>query len=169
MDKWLARIILTGLMVKITKFPAFLLLIFFLAGCDNSLVFEENHQIHNGEWNKSDVQQFLFKITDTAALNNVYVNIRNTTDYQYSNIYFFIDTQFPDSRKFRDTVECFLADISGKWLGKGMGKVKDNQIPLRKMVRFPDTGTYSMQIEQAMRTDVLKGIVDIGIRIEKQK
>ena len=38
-------------------------------------------------------------------------------------------------------------------------------VPLNENLRFPLTGTYHFEIEQAMREPVLKGISDIGIYI----
>ena len=46
--------------------------------------------------------------------------------------------------------------------------MRDLTIPLNENLRFPLTGTYHFEIEQAMREPVLKGISDIGLYIEKQ-
>ncbi len=56
----------------------------------------------------------------------------------------------------------------GKWLGKGFGKIRDNQILLNSGLRFPMKSIYLFEIGQAMRTEILKGVEDIGIRIEKE-
>jgi gliding motility-associated lipoprotein GldH len=61
-----------------------------------------------------------------------------------------------------------LADYDGKWLGSGISDVKFNRFLFQKGVRFPQKGRYFFEIEQAMRVKDLKGIVDIGIRLEKQ-
>ena len=67
----------------------------------------------------------------------------------------------------RDTIECILADNSGKWLGEGSGDIWDNQILFKKGVRFRKTGTYRFTLEQAMRVENLPLIMDVGMRIEK--
>jgi len=53
-------------------------------------------------------------------------------------------------------------------VGKGTGKIRDNRILLKEHLRFPSRGDYTFEIEQAMRDISLKGIEDIGIRIEKE-
>jgi len=65
----------------------------------------------------------------------------------------------------RDTIEFVLADIEGRWLGKGWGAIKDNSVLLNRSMRFPLKGKYEFKIQQAMRVDTLDGISDIGIQI----
>jgi gliding motility-associated lipoprotein GldH len=81
----------------------------------------------------------------------------------------FINTHFPDQRMARDTVELFLADPKGKWLGEGSGDIYFSQILFRRGVQLPVPGIYRFEFEQAMRTKVLKEIIDIGLRIEKRE
>jgi len=76
-----------------------------------------------------------------------------------------MNTKFPNDNMSRDTLEFILADIEGKWLGKGWGSVKENSILISSDMRFPLAGTYEFKIQQAMRQDTLKGIKNIGIRI----
>ena len=66
---------------------------------------------------------------------------------------------------FDVTIECTLATPEGRWIGKGSGSMRDLTVPLNENLRFPLTGTYHFEIEQAMREPVLKGISDIGIYI----
>jgi len=115
----------------------------------------------------SEIVKFDVSISDTISKNDFFINIRNSTEYSFSNIFFFITTTFPDGGTTRDTVECFLADINGKWLGKGLGKFKDNRILFKRNMSFPSKGIYSFEFEQAMRVENIKGIDEIGIRIVK--
>jgi gliding motility-associated lipoprotein GldH len=96
------------------------------------------------------------------------MNVRNNEEYPYSNIYFFINTILPDGKSARDTIECILANVRGKWLGKGMGSLKESNHLIRNNLHFPNSGTYRMEIEQAMRIDELTGIKDIGIELIKE-
>jgi len=93
---------------------AFGVLLFSLAGCDKGRVFEENISFDGDAWSSTEIIDFEVVINDTLTPHNFYINLRNTTDYRYSNIYFFVETHFPDGKLARDTIECFLADRSGK-------------------------------------------------------
>ncbi|MBK9671619.1 MAG: gliding motility lipoprotein GldH [Bacteroidetes bacterium] len=145
----------------------YLMLLGLLSACDSNRIFEENKEIANGIWNSKNKVQFEVAINDTMQLHNFYINIRNAGAYPYSNLYLFLETEFPDKVYARDTIECILADNSGKWLGEGSGDIWDNQILFKKGVRFRKTGTYRFTLEQAMRVENLPLIMDVGMRIEK--
>jgi len=140
-----------------------------ITACDSNRVFEENHDFKSETWYRDSTLEFNIQITDTLAIYNVYLNNRISSTYDFSNLYLFIDTDLPNNRHLRDTVECLLREPSGKPLGKGFGNVWSNKIPYRKHVRFPFSGNYKFTIEQAMRVDTLESILSAGIRIEKAK
>ena len=153
------------------KFSLLFLLIVSLPGiqsCDSKRFYEENKRIEKSVWNSKDKVTFNVTITDILTRYNFYLNLRNGGDYPYSNIYLFLKTNFPDGRIARDTIECQLADYDGKWLGSGISDVKFNRFLFQKGVKFPRKGEYVFEVEHAMRVDDLKGITDIGIRLEKQ-
>lgn len=141
-------------------------LFFGLASCDQNRYFEQNIEIPQEIWSYQEIKKFDVKIEDTNSLFNFYLNVRNTTEYPFANLYVFVETTFPDSLMARDTIELQLAGRNGKWLGSGYGKYKYNQFILRKGMRFVQKGSYRFRIEQGMRTDDLEGISDIGIRLE---
>ena len=143
------------------------LIILFLSSCDLNRVFDENYSFENANWDRNKIVSFKIEISDTISQNQFFINIRNTTDYKYSNLYLFITTQLPDGNISKDTIECILADINGKWLGNGLSKLKENNILLKNDLVFPEKGSYIFEFEQAMRVEILRGIADIGIRIEK--
>lgn len=123
----------------------------------------------NGSWSLNDTACFNVDIIDTLAYYNFYINLRHSTDYKFSNIFLFLHTTFPGGQVTSDTLQILLADNSGKWIGSGMGKVKECRVMLQDRVRFPRSGNYSFCIEQAMRAEPLEGIEDIGIRIERME
>jgi gliding motility-associated lipoprotein GldH len=95
------------------------------------------------------------------------VDIRNKGNYPYSNLWLFLSIRSPDGKQVTDTVEFTLAEASGRWKGSGLGGLYDNQILYKKSVYFPHKGYYRFSLKQGMRDNVLKGINDIGIRVEK--
>lgn len=147
-------------------FPAVIVII--LAGCTHNIVFEKSYSIHNASWRSGDTLKFPVTISDTITPLSFYFNIRNTTKYGFSNLYMYVTTYYPDNTFSRDTVECWLAAPDGKWLGKGIGNLKDNEFTFRRNVRMPRKGNYIFSINQAMRYSPLTGIADVGIRLEKQ-
>jgi len=135
--------------------------------CDPNRLSDQNFEIENESWSKDQAITFDLQIEDTTLHYNIYVNIRNSSEYAYSNIYLFIEMTSPTNKFFKDTVEFKLADPSGKWIGSGIGNIWQNQIPLLQKVKLLEPGTYQIKIYQGMREDVLNAITDVGIRVEK--
>jgi len=136
--------------------------------CDSKRFFEENQRIEKGIWDNHNKVRFVVAIKDTVSAYNFFLNVRNDADYPFSNLYFFIRTILPDGSISRDTVECRLADDYGKWLGSGMGSIKFNRFFFQQDVHLRQQGIYVFEFEQAMRIKELKGIRDVGLRIEKE-
>jgi gliding motility-associated lipoprotein GldH len=138
-----------------------------LCSCDANKVFEEYIEVKEANWQKEDIASFEFIAKDTVTAHNIYINVRNTGDYLYSNLYLFVTMKGPNGGELKDTVNCILADKRGKWLGNGVGDLWDLQIPYVGGFKFAQTGSYVISYEQAMRVENgLKGITDIGLRVE---
>jgi gliding motility-associated lipoprotein GldH len=142
--------------------------LFFLSGCDSQTVYDYNKSFPDDVWKADEIVRFDVALEDTVNIHKFYFNLRHSTTYRYANIFLFIHSTFPDGTEARDTVECILADPSGKWMGKGISNIRDNQILLRRGLRFPQTGTYVFEFEQAMRDPELEGVLDIGLRIVRE-
>ncbi len=153
-------------MRKFFSYLGLSLLIFFFTSCGTDFVVNESKSVKN-PWLSSETVEFSFEILDTISAYSFSINVRNSTDYDFSNIYFFINTVFPNGTETRDTVECILANVRGKWLGKGMGNLKESSHSIREKINFPASGIYTIKFEQAMREEELYGIKDIGIKIIK--
>ncbi len=135
--------------------------------CNPNRILDKNEKIPDGVWDRAKKLSFTVNIPDTSAAYDIYINVRNAGVYQFSNLFLFINTTLPDGRIARDTAECTLSDAKGEWLGDGLGDIWDNSILFKKNMHFPLKGNYTFELEQAMRTPLLPGIMDAGIRIEK--
>ena len=93
--------------------------------------------------------------------------MRNRGEYPYQNLWLFLREVTPDTIRTKDSVECYLADQRGKWLGKGIGSIMEMPILYLQNVKFSKVGTYRYDIVQGMRDSLLLGINDIGMRVEK--
>jgi gliding motility-associated lipoprotein GldH len=141
---------------------------FILASCDSETLYDDNKSFPDNVWKADKILRFEVDLKDTVNICKFYLNVRHSTNYRYSNLFLFINTTFPDGKEARDTVECILADPSGKWLGRGISDVRDNQVLLRRGIRFPQQGKYIFEFEQAMREPELDGMMDIGMRIARE-
>ncbi len=155
-------------------FLILMLVLAFSACQDEQLVFEKNVEIPGARWFVADKAILDVDIQDTVSQHNFLINVRNTEKYPFRNLYVFVKTKFPNGKTSKDTVGIVLADATGRWLGKGSGFLNSSQhlsnaILFKYNKRFPISGTYTFEIEQAMRMDTLDGIQNVGLRIEKSK
>ena len=142
--------------------------------CDNSAVFDMYKPISKTQWHKDSIINFAFNPIDTISTNNVYINLRNNNNYQYSNLFLIVGIDFPNNYSVVDTLEYEMADANGKFLGSGLTDLKENKLEYKSNVVFPTTGTYTISVQHAMRKsgdvegiNLLQGITDVGLRIEK--
>lgn len=137
-----------------------------IIGCTDDSIYDAYKTFDDATWHADSIATFHVEIPDTAKPCDFYINVRNTTDYPYSNLYLFLETHFPDETMARDTIELLLARPSGEWLGTGIGHIRENEFLIRRGLFFPAEGRYGFTLQQGMRQIALKGISDIGIRIE---
>ena len=140
--------------------------IFSLTSCDKNKVYEENLSMSNNTWMSDDIKTFSFDVTDTISPVNIFVNLRTTVDYPYSNIYVFLNSEFPNGTTDKDTLEFVLAEMDGRWLGENTGTVVEFKGLIASGGRFSTRGQYSFQLQHAMRENELPEIIDVGMRVE---
>ncbi|MBR1630408.1 MAG: gliding motility lipoprotein GldH [Paludibacteraceae bacterium] len=136
-----------------------------LSACGGHGVYSEFRSIGQGGWDMNDTLQYRVEWTDTVQPYDVMLYLRHTADYPYQNIWLFVDIVRPDSSVARDTIEFYLADGRGRWLGDG-GSIKEMSVIYSDGQTFRQAGAYTYMIRQAMRDTVLAGITDVGISIE---
>lgn len=134
--------------------------------CQSGVVYQDHQAVPIAGWHYNDGIVFEATLHDTLSLHELYLDVRNTTDYPYRNLFLFLEIAFPDDRVLRDTIECVLADNRGNWTGSGFGYIRFNRYLFRDEVWFPVAGTYTFTIYQGMRETELAGIADVGIRID---
>jgi len=150
-------------------FLIFFLFIWQIYACDRNLIYSESRPMPSEEWNLDNVVSFEPQISDTVTSNNISFFIRTGTSYPFRNIWLFVTTTSPAGKSITDTVQYMLASEKGKWYGKGFGDVHELNLPFKTNVFFPKTGEYSFKIRHGMRAETLKGVYDIGLRIERVK
>jgi gliding motility-associated lipoprotein GldH len=157
-------------MIKGTnKFISILLLIILLSSCSRNVVFTDSQAMKGKIWKIADIPAFKIPVKDTINSNNIFFIIRTGSSYPFRNIYLFVTTTAPDSKSITDTLRYDLADEKGKWYGKGFGDIYELKLPYKSNVFFPASGTYQINIQHGMRVENLKGVYDIGLRVEKSQ
>ena len=150
--------------VKI-KSTFFLLILFIVAACSNNNVYFQYHTVNPEAWHKDSLFRFDVDIENIQPTYDVYINVRNTPDYPNQNLWLFVSELTPDSLVARDTIEFYLANHKGEWLGTGVGAIKEMPVLYKQNFKFDTAGIYTFEITHGMRIDELQGITEIGIRV----
>ena len=139
------------------------------SACDHKVMYDHNYRVDPKGWHMDDSLVFNLHADDTVNTYLCCIDIRNLCDYPYSNIYFFIQTIYPDGALASDTnIEFTLAQPDGKWLGRVNGRYIDGRYPLCYF-HFPQQGDYQFIVRHAMRDSLLYGIRNIGMHVELKK
>lgn len=152
-------------MKKLSFLSLFLPLCLLLASCGSDVYYEKIHTLDKECWNKQDSLVCVLNVEDTLQFYTIMLDVRNSVNYRYQNLYLFMDTKDPRGVVTRDTMEFTLADAHGNWYGRG-DRLKDFQCYWYPKVRFPNKGEYRFTFYQAMREDVLKGIANFGMTVK---
>lgn len=141
---------------------------YFLSACNEHTVYHSYRSLPSEGWRKSDTLFFQVPITDSIpTIVQVYAEVRNKSNYPYQSFYLFLQQNIPDSTIWKtDTLQIEMADKNGKWKGTGWGSLFQSSVPLGYLhIKYP--GNYTFKAIHGMKDDILEGINDIGIRIEK--
>ncbi len=147
----------------------FIIFVVLISACNQATYFDSSLDIPNNTWEAEKAAVFDFMIKDSSQVFNLFIEIGNTNDYRYSNLWLLVKTSVKEGDIAYDTLEYFLADERGKWLGAKNGNVFLNNFVYKNGVRFPRQGKYSVEIIQLMRDEKLKGINKVGFKIENLK
>ncbi|MCB0451963.1 MAG: gliding motility lipoprotein GldH [Aequorivita sp.] len=155
------------------KLLALFLLAVIFVSCESNTVFSETRSM-DGFWGADEVVEFKLPEMDSLKKYNLFLNIRNTNEYKFNNIFLIVSMNFPHGKTVTDTLEYRMANPDGSWMGQGIGDVKENKLWYKENVQFFEDGGYTIDIAQAMRNngDVegvtkLEGITDVGFSIEE--
>lgn len=141
------------------------------SSCDDKRVFDDYKAVKG--WHKDSIVNFQLKGIDSTRAYNLFINIRNTNDYEYANLFLITEIKFPQGKVISDTLEYEMTRPNGEWLGQGFGDVKENKLWYKENVRFEEPGEYQVSIQHKMRKngevngiENLEGITHVGFRIE---
>lgn len=144
--------------------------------CNSNVVYDQYKPIENYQWFSENNIEFIVSNQDTISKNNVFINIRNNKNYEFSSLFLIAKIEFPSGFQIVDTLEYEMTDAKGNWLGKGFTDMKENKLFYKEQVVFSEKGDFKFNIQHATRSindiegkNPLKGITDVGLRIEKVK
>lgn len=99
---------------------------------------------------------------DSVAPRQLSLAIRHNNRYEFRNLW--LEVTYGDRRHMlRDTFNLDLADIYGRWHGKGLGPSYQYELTIAPRTNISDSSI--VYIRHVMRVDTLKGIEQVGITV----
>lgn len=161
--------------MKIIKNSIVILALLLFISCDEKRVFDEYKSVGNS-WHKDSILKFNLPNLDKEKKYNLFVNLRNNNDYPYSNLFLIVSLEQPNKKVLVDTLEYQMANPDGTLMGEGFSDIKENKLVYKENVILNQKGTYKISVQHASRQTgkvagvvKLKGITEVGIRVETQK
>lgn len=144
-----------------------LAIFFMLASCGRIDVFEKNVAIKDHAWKGADTVSVNFMIQDTVSRYNIYLVIRHTDAYNYNNIWLNVFTRAPGDTLVKQQFPIQLADNNKGWLGTGMDDIFEHRVLITAAPVHLKAGNYTFALQQIMREDPLRHILNAGVRVER--
>ena len=149
------------------KIILFLFLFSHLFSCKEKAVYESFESLEGEEWQGGPPGLFVAEIPEKGDYD-ISLGIRHTTDYEMANLWCFLRVTDVVGNGWKDSVDIRLAEPDGRWVGTGHS-LKMLEYPLSILPMPVEAGKYTFTVVQGMRTQVLKGIKDVGLIIRRKE
>ena len=114
--------------LKINNFSIVLGALFLMFSCTDKTDFNTYKSVATEGWKANEKVMFEFDVKDTISPKNLFINIRNNSEYAYSNLYIITELIFPNETTIIDTLQYEMADETGRFLGNGLTEIKENKL-----------------------------------------
>ena len=139
-----------------------------LVSCKHdSIVFTETVDITNDEMNWSDSIVFKPEIPDTSSSYTLSLTVAHDVEFKYQNFYLNLYTHYPQKLGAKGLVSVQLQGKDGRWSGDCSRYKCEQEVILKKGIKFKQSGNYYITVHQASRDSILSGLHSIGLTLEK--
>ena len=138
----------------------FALAVLSFSSCRKDIVYTRFYSIPSAKWHIDSLIRFDYPIENADMDYRMLIYVRHTERYPYQNMWLFVN-----DGSYCDTIEFYLADDRGQWLGNKHHGFVEMPVLLEETKHFPDCGMYHLSVQHGMRDTLLRGVTDIGVEI----
>jgi len=131
-----------------------------LGSCNLNGDFSRFDDISPTGWAYTDTLRFDTSRSDSLSHGDLTLAVRHNNDYEFANLWLEICYNNKND-KHTDTINLKLADVYGRWRGKGFGAIRQADTTIAKNI-LPSPGSY-VTVRHIMRIDTLHGVEAVGI------
>jgi gliding motility-associated lipoprotein GldH len=157
------------LAIRASKSIFFIAIACYCLSCDSNAIYKSYVDMKDTNWYVKNVPAFTFEVKDETIPYNIYLLVRNASQYPYNNLYITRYIYGPDGKILSNRLEevMLFDQKTGKPLGEGLGDIYDNKVISSRNFMFPKKGKYTIKLKQYMRQDPLPYVMSIGVSVEK--
>lgn len=130
----------------------------FLLSCSNKKIIREVNI--SQPWDSAQFYSLNIPINDTSVLYSVVLKIKKEKNYNYQNLWLFMNVVSPGGKSRNDTIDFVFDQVNANR--------KTFKYLLADSLKFNETGIYEFNFKQALRIKSLNNIIKIGLTIEKK-
>ena len=140
----------------------------------NKIIYEEKIDFDNQIWQENKVLEYNFDIINNNIKYDIGINITHS-NYKYRNLILFSYLYNDSVLLQKDTFNIQIYDKHGVSIGSGMTEIKKMPYILFDNYTFLNTGSFRLEIEQALRIgkknkiDSLESLYNISLIIREVK
>lgn len=138
------------------------------SSCQEAALYEKVYSFEGSTWSQKVKPTFKIDIKDVNKEYDFILTLRTTTDYDYNNLWIFLNTVTPSGSRGREPFEIKISNPDGSWAGKKTGTVVEFPLNFKRR-KMPEKGTYTFIIEQGITESTISEVLDIGLRVEEVK
>ena len=124
------------------------------------------HRFNNNSWDFKDSLVVNFQVSDDGRARQLSFFFRNNLEYPYRNIFLFVELSYENQIILKDTVEYYITNPYGQWLGSGFGKNRDNYFLFKDQLILEKSGNYSLLVNHGMRNNPLVCSNQFGFKLK---
>lgn len=140
----------------------------FLASCGETPLYSKSYSFPKNEWKQDVKPVFKVNVPDTTTFYNITITLRTTTDYPYSNLWFYLHSKTPNGQTGREPIKVLTANDDGSWAGEKSGTVVSFDLEFKHR-KFPQKGWYTFTFEQGITQETAKEVMDISYTVERDE
>lgn len=143
-------------------------LLLLITACHRSPIAYEYQPTPTDGWEPGDTLHFTTDTLTESGTYQLHIGVRTATaiSYPYHSLWLVIqqDWQRP-SHQQTDTIEYQLANRQGDKIGQGV-TLYQYELPVTQ-IQLEEGNYAQIRVHHIMRNDLLTGIADVGIKLEK--
>lgn len=138
-----------------------------MVSCNEGEVYYKFSPILDNEWGKDQEVSFQLDSLSINSQDNYAISLElvHNIDYQYKNLFLYLEHNHQGGISFSDTVECVLVDDHGRWYGSGNGATRQLSVLYKTNLRINPAMHNEISVRHAMQDLKLKGIEKIGLKV----